>query len=183
MSEPSADVSAYLDVLQRREHALALPLQTRSLGAGARARLGLLRAQTAALRAHSAHAAAESRRRREGRLGVVVADADPCVCALLTTLLESIDGRFEVLAAVEDGAQALGAVIARRPEALVLDDRLPLVDWQEVAADVRVFAPATVVALHAPPEDGPFPGADLVLPRGTGALKIGPALLAACGRG
>jgi CheY-like chemotaxis protein len=182
MSEPSADVNAYLDVLQRRERALALPLQTRSLGDGARARLGLLRAQTAALRAHSAQAAG-SRRRREGRLAVVVADADPCVCALLTTLLESIDGRFEVVAAVEDGAQALGAVIARRPEALVLDDRLPLVDWREVAADVRVFAPATVVALHAPAEDGPFPGADLVLPRGTGALRIGPALLAACGRG
>lgn len=60
-------------------------------------------------------------------ISLVLADDHPIVLHGLTELFSSQDG-FRVLAACRDGGEAVAAVRAHRPDVLLLDLRLPVMD-------------------------------------------------------
>ena len=68
----------------------------------------------------------------QGRVRVLVVDDNPDLRVVITMLLD-MDGRFEVVGEAEDGASALAAVAALRPDVVLLDVQLPALDGFEVA--------------------------------------------------
>ena len=54
----------------------------------------------------------------------------------------------EVLAALDNGADGAGVVVAEQPEVLLVEDRLPSLSGLEVLERAREFSPRTLVAAH-----------------------------------
>ena len=54
-----------------------------------------------------------------------------------------------VTAACDNGADALGLLIATQPAVLIAEQRLALIDGEELAEQARQYAPSTAVALHS----------------------------------
>ena len=52
----------------------------------------------------------------------------------------------QVVARLENGADAVGVVIAEQPDLLLVEDRLPMVSGPDVIREARRYAPGTVVA-------------------------------------
>jgi DNA-binding NarL/FixJ family response regulator len=78
---------------------------------------------------------------------VVIVDDDPMVCEHLRTILQSA-GDIRVVDVAHDGAAALDAVTRHRPDLVLMDLRMPVVDG--LVATTRIIAlpkPPTVVAL------------------------------------
>lgn len=62
---------------------------------------------------------------------------------------ERLTGRgVEVVAVVEDGASASGALVVEQPELLLVEERLPVLTGLEILQRVRDFASATVAAVQ-----------------------------------
>ena len=79
---------------------------------------------------------------------VVIADDVPQLRFLLIRTLERT-GRFRVVAEVEDGNEALQAVRAYRPDAIILDLSMPNRGGLDIIPELREEAPATVVAVYS----------------------------------
>lgn len=77
---------------------------------------------------------------------VVVADDDAHLRDLLRLRLD-LDGRFDVIGEAADGVQAVDLVVARRPDAVVLDIGTPRLTGLEAAERIRAEAPDTKVVL------------------------------------
>ncbi len=77
---------------------------------------------------------------------------------------------------LENGADALGVVVAEQPDFLILDDKLPMFSGLEVTKAVARFAPRTVVLVQVADhwEVGPFldAGATTVYTRRTSPADI-----------
>ena len=58
---------------------------------------------------------------------VVVVDDEPMVCAHLRTILES-SGEIEVVAEAHDGEAGVAAVVRSRPDVVLMDLRMPVMD-------------------------------------------------------
>ncbi|HEX2052078.1 MAG TPA: ATP-binding protein [Actinomycetota bacterium] len=71
-----------------------------------------------------------------GPRSVVIADDVAAMRMLLRTTLED-DGRFEVVAEAGDGRAALDAASAVRPDVMVLDVAMPVMDGLEVLAELE----------------------------------------------
>ncbi|RYF88703.1 MAG: response regulator [Caulobacteraceae bacterium] len=95
---------------------------------------------------------------------ILIADDDPLLRALLVHRL-SADG-YQVLTA-EDGAQALAAITEQKPDLVVLDALMPVMDGFELLRRVKAgrLSDAPVIMLTALRRDQ-----DIV-----GALKLGAA--------
>jgi len=94
---------------------------------------------------------------------VLLVDDHPVVRRGLTDLLRGV-GDVEVVAAVEDGADAASAVLEHRPDVVLMDLSMPRMDGTTATRDVVAVAPETrVVVLTS------FAEADQV----TGALEAG----------
>lgn len=75
---------------------------------------------------------------------VVIADDHPVVRSGLTALLATMPG-IEVVAQAADGAATVREVVVHRPEVVVLDLRMPVLDGIAVAQRLAVEAPETRV--------------------------------------
>lgn len=77
---------------------------------------------------------------------LVVADDQPEVRRSLRRFIER-DGRFEIVAEAENGAQAIDAVASSHPDALIMDLAMPGVDGLVALESIMRSAPATRVAV------------------------------------
>jgi CheY-like chemotaxis protein len=92
-------------------------------------------------------------------------------------------GGIAVVADLENGADALGIVIAEQPDFLLIQDRLPMVNGLDLTRDVCRYAPSTVVVVQVTNdwEIGPFldAGATAVYTKRTSPADVASDLLAA----
>lgn len=80
-------------------------------------------------------------------LGVLLADDDALVRAGLRTIL-SAAGDLQVTGEAGDGAAAVSAVIARRPDVVLMDVRMPGLDGIEATGQITALAdPPRVIVL------------------------------------
>ena len=77
---------------------------------------------------------------------VVIADDQAEVRRALKTILER-DGRFEVVSEASEGAQAIEAVKAAQPHALILDLAMPNVDGLRAIPVIRSASPDTKIVV------------------------------------
>jgi DNA-binding NarL/FixJ family response regulator len=78
------------------------------------------------------------------RIGVVIADDDHAFATLLTTLVGS-DGRFDVLGTARDGSEAVALTFERKPEIVLMDVVMPVVDGVEATRTILALRPSTKV--------------------------------------
>ncbi|WP_249522252.1 response regulator transcription factor [Modestobacter marinus] len=84
---------------------------------------------------------------------VVLADDEVLLRSALASLLP-LEGDITVLAEAADGASAVTATLAHRPDVLVVDLEMPGLRWMEAVADIRRVLPDQVVLMltrHARP--------------------------------
>ena len=77
---------------------------------------------------------------------VLIVDDEPDLRVLLRTML-SIDQRFEVVGEAADGGEGLEMFRSLRPDVLVLDQRMPVLDGLTVAGRVIADDPDQTVIL------------------------------------
>lgn len=83
---------------------------------------------------------------RNSRLRVVLADDTAEYRLLLRIILEQ-DGRFEVVGEAADGAEAVRVTTAERPDVLVLDLAMPVMDGLQAIPGIRAGSPETVIVV------------------------------------
>lgn len=54
-----------------------------------------------------------------------------------------------VVTQLDNGADAVGCVLAEQPDLLLVEDRLPMLSGEQVLAEVRAYAPTTLCAAQA----------------------------------
>ncbi len=59
-----------------------------------------------------------------------------------------------VIAATDNGAEALGTVVAEQPDILLVEDKLAMITGAELVAEAALFAPHAVVAAQVRDNDG-----------------------------
>lgn len=77
---------------------------------------------------------------------VVLADDEALLRAGVAAILGADDG-IEVVAEASDGREAVDKVLASRPDVVLLDIRMPVLDGLGAAAEIRRLAPATGVIM------------------------------------
>lgn len=82
---------------------------------------------------------------------VVVTEDSAVTRALLTAILEEAPG-FELVAAVPDGAAAVGAVVRLRPSVVTMDLHMPRLDGVEATRRIMREAPTPIVVVTASSE-------------------------------
>ena len=87
------------------------------------------------------------------RWKVVVADDDDDIRVLIRIMLER-DGRFDIVAEATDGSGAVDAILANRPDVVVLDLSIPDVDGSTALSVIKQVAPDCRVAVCSASRDG-----------------------------
>jgi len=77
---------------------------------------------------------------------VLIVDDEPDLRLLLRTML-SLDPRIEIAGEAGDGGRGLELYRELRPDVLVLDQRMPVLEGLEVAAQVLAEDPAQLIVL------------------------------------
>lgn len=90
--------------------------------------------------------------RGSARRRIVIAEDHDELRAVVRTFLE--EQQLQVVAEAGDGETALAAVLAYRPEVVLLDWRMPCMDGLEVARRLRYALPLTRVVVYTA-ETGP----------------------------
>jgi DNA-binding NarL/FixJ family response regulator len=83
-----------------------------------------------------------------GVFRVVVVDDVDWVRSMLSELLEDIDG-IEVCATASDGDEAIEVVLAQRPDAVLMDLKMPRVDGITAAKDILAKWPEAKIVLNS----------------------------------
>lgn len=84
--------------------------------------------------------------KKQSSYKLVVADDQPEVRRSLRRFIER-DGTFEIVAEAANGAEAIHAVAANHPDALIMDLAMPGVDGLMALESIMSSAPATRVAV------------------------------------
>lgn len=85
---------------------------------------------------------------RMSRLRVLLVDDAARIRAVVGDLLE-LDGRFEVIGEAENGLQAVSEAERLRPDAVVLDVDMPVMDGLAAAPAIRAAVPGTRVVVFS----------------------------------
>lgn len=83
---------------------------------------------------------------REVRRRVVVAHRSEWFVDKIAVALA--EQGVEVVVRLDNGADAVGAVIAEQPDLLLVEDSLAMVPGEQVVREVRLFSPSTVIMAH-----------------------------------
>jgi len=110
---------------------------------------------------------------------VVVADDEASMRELLRVLL-SLEPDFEVVGQAGDGVEAVALVAALRPDLVVIDVSMPVMDGLQAIEQIRRVAPSTRVAVLSG-EPLALPGvADAHIEKGTPNEAVVAALRSLC---
>ena len=85
-------------------------------------------------------------REHTGTVRVLIVDDEPDIRLLLRTML-GLDPRIEIAGEAGDGRRGLELYHELRPDVLVLDQRMPVLEGLEVAALVLADDPGQVIVL------------------------------------
>jgi CheY-like chemotaxis protein len=86
----------------------------------------------------------KGRRVGSHRLRVLVVEDDDAFAAALTELLEA-DGRLELAGRARDGREAIELADALRPDVVLMDIALPMIDGVQATREIRRKQPALPV--------------------------------------
>jgi DNA-binding NarL/FixJ family response regulator len=75
---------------------------------------------------------------------LLIADDDPVVCSALSMSLET---RFEIVAAVEDGERAVTSAAETRPDAAVVDVEMPQGGGSRAVRGIAQSSPGTAIVV------------------------------------
>lgn len=122
---------------------------SREMRLDAARRLDVMRRQHDAVVATTDDALRSSRDtlRRAGTIRTIVVNRNTWFTRKLTSAL--LDQGFLVLAQLDNGADAVGTVVAEQPDLLLMEDPLPMMTAEQVVREVRRYSPATFVAVQA----------------------------------
>jgi len=107
----------------------------------------------------------EQRRARDA-YRVVVADDEATMRELMRTVL-SLEPDFEVVGQAGDGLEAVALVAELRPDLVVIDLSMPVMDGLQAIGQIRRLAPATRVAVLSGDPRQLSTGADADIEKGT----------------
>ena len=132
-----------------REEAAAAAARSREMRMDAARSLEVLRRQHDALvsRAHEQLAASGLLLRAVAQRRAVLAHRDDWFFRKLAQALE--DHGVHVVAGTDNGADAVGLIVAEQPDLVLIEDTLSMVAGVEVIREVRRFSPKTVVTAQA----------------------------------
>ena len=85
------------------------------------------------------------------KIRVLLADDDTEFCARMSAVLDSADD-FELVGIAENGEKALSAVNELRPDVLIIELMLPVMDGWSVCAHIREKAKTPIIMLTAKSE-------------------------------
>ena len=92
---------------------------------------------------------------RDARIRVVVADDHPVIRGLIRSALRQ-HPRFEVCGEAENGAEAIEEVKRVRPDAVVLNVTMPLVNGFQAAREIKKQIPETAIVILSSHADKHF---------------------------
>jgi DNA-binding NarL/FixJ family response regulator len=82
------------------------------------------------------------------KVRVAIADDNEGVRTLLEVLID-LDGRFELVGVAADGREAIELVAATKPEVVLLDLSMPVLDGLQVLTTLHEKSPATRVVVYS----------------------------------
>ena len=77
-------------------------------------------------------------------LRILIADDNP---ATLQWLVSFLGRQFDIVATAENGRQALASIRCHRPDVVVLDLALPVLNGFEIIRELRAFTPSPAVVI------------------------------------
>ena len=86
------------------------------------------------------------------KMRILLADDDTEFCARMSAVLDSADD-FELVGIAENGEKALSAVNELRPDVLIIELMLPVMDGWSVCAKIRETSKVPIIMLTAKTED------------------------------
>jgi DNA-binding NarL/FixJ family response regulator len=119
------------------------------------------------------------------RLRVVLVDDTAEIRAVLRVTLE-LDGRFEIVGEAADGAEAVAVAAAQRPDAIVLDLAMPVMDGLEAIPEIRLLVPAARILVLSAFDAARIArealelGADAYVQKGTALADVASLLVRLC---
>ncbi len=122
------------------------------------------------------------------KLRVVLAD-DTAEYRLLLRLVLEQDGRFDVVGEAADGSAAVALAASERPDAVVLDLAMPVMDGLEAIPRIKGVAPAAAIVILSGFARGQIDGkalslgADAYVEKGEAFARIVATLLDVVGAG
>jgi CheY-like chemotaxis protein len=168
-----------------REEAAAASARSREMRMDAARSLDVLRREHSALvtRAHEQLRASGQLLRTTAERRAVVAHRNDWLVRTVVRALE--DHGVQVVARTDNGADAVGLVVAEQPDVVLVEDTLAMLTGQEVIREVRRFSPDTVAVAHTAYGDqvGRLldAGASAVLTRSIPPSEVARSLLAFVG--
>ena len=158
------------------ERAAAVTTASREVRMDLDRRMDVLRAQQAAIVEHTEQQLRASVRLLHADLPrrAVVAHRNEWFVQKVCGDLEACG--VEVVARLENGAEAVGIAVAEQPDLVIVEDRLAMLSGEDVVRDVRRYAPRALIAAQVAYEDRVAPmleaGADTAYTRRVPPLDL-----------
>jgi DNA-binding NarL/FixJ family response regulator len=117
---------------------------------------------------------------------IVVADGHPVIRKMVTQTLKE-NPRFEVIAEAKDGLEAIEKVVALKPDAVVLNVILPVLNGFDAARRIRKSSPEVAIVVLSTNADRQFIeearkiGVRAYVPKSEAAIALVKAVEAAIG--
>jgi CheY-like chemotaxis protein len=148
-----AGIEAFNQARQASERAAELAVRSRETRMDASRRLEVIRREHEAViaRTDAQLRASGDLLARSGALRALVAHRHPWFSKKLVELLQRYD--VHVVDQLENGAEAIGFVVAEQPDLVLVEDGLTMVPGDEVVREMRHYAPATLITAQVASSD------------------------------